>query len=181
MLETIFGVCAIAGGTALLLRMALLLLGIGDHDGLDDAGGADGHGEGATRLLSIQGISAFLVIFGLAGLAMGRQSGAAPELSVAVALAAGVGAMWVIARVFRLMGRLQSSGTLDLERAIGREGTVYLTIRPDSGGQVQLELQGRLGTFDAQSATNREIPTGRAIRVVDVRAGMLFVEPAETL
>jgi hypothetical protein len=44
---------------------------------------------------------------------------------------------------------------------------------------VQLELQGRLGTFDAQSATQREIPTGRPVRVVDVRAGVLLVEPAD--
>jgi hypothetical protein len=55
---------------------------------------------------------------------------------------------------------------------------VYLTIRSDGGGQVQLELQGRLGTFEAISATKVEIATGRQIRVVGVRAGALLVEPA---
>jgi membrane protein implicated in regulation of membrane protease activity len=178
MLDTIFLVCAVAGGAALVMRMALLLLGIGGESVFDGAGGADGHGDVGARLLSIQGVSAFLVMFGLAGLAMLRQSGASAELAVPVAFAAGLAAMWVIARVFRSMGRLQSSGTLDLGRAVGCEGVVYLTIRSDGGGQVQLELQGRLGTFEAISATKVVIATGRQIRVVGVRAGALLVEPA---
>jgi membrane protein implicated in regulation of membrane protease activity len=178
-LDTVFVFCAVAGGAALVLRMGLMLLGIGAESVFDDPGSLDGHGDVGTRLLSIQGISAFLVMFGLAGLAVTRQGAAPAGLAVPVAFAAGVGSMWVIARIFQLMGRLQSSGTLDLSRAIGREGVVYLTIHPGSGGQIQLELLGRLGTFDAQSATDVEIATGRRVRVVAVRGGTLVVEPAE--
>lgn len=177
MLDTIFVVSAIAGGAALVLRAGLMLLGIGDDSLSHDASAAHGEGEAATRLLSIQGISAFLVMFGLAGLALLRQSHAPAVLAVPVAFGAGLGSMWIIGKIFQLMGRLQSSGTLHLDAAIGRQGVVYLTIRPGSGGQVQVEVQGRLGTFDARSDGDGEIATGRQVRVVGVRAGVLIVEP----
>lgn len=177
MLDTIFLVSAIAGGASLLLRAGLMLLGVGDGHDLHDPGGAEPDGEGGTRLLSLQGVSAFLVMFGLSGLALLRQSRAPAVVAVPVAFGAGVGAMWVMAKVFQLMGRLQSSGTLDLDAAIGQEGVVYLTLRPGTGGQVQVEVQGRLGTFDARSDGSDEIATGRPVRVVAVRAGVLIVEP----
>lgn len=177
MLDTVFLVSAIAGGAALVLRACLMLIGVGDHSMAHDAPVADGDGEAGTHLLTIQGISAFLVMFGLAGLALLRQSHAPAVLAVPVAFGAGVGSMWIIGRIFQLMGRLQSSGTLRLDAAIGRQGVVYLTIRPGTGGQVQVEVQGRLGTFDAQSDGAAEIGTGRQVRVVGVRAGVLIVEP----
>lgn len=177
MLDTIFLVSAIAGGAALVLRAGLMLLGVGDDHALaHDASAAHGEGEAATRLLSIQGIAAFLVMFGLAGLAGLRQSHAPAVLAVPVAFGAGLGSMWIIGKIFQLMGRLQSSGTLHLDAAIGRQGVVYLTVRPGTGGQVQVEVQGRLGTFDACSAADDELATGRQVRVVGVRAGVLVVE-----
>jgi hypothetical protein len=57
-------------------------------------------------------------------------------------------------------------------------GVVYLTVRPGQGGQVQLTVQGRLGVYEARSDGGREIATGESIRVVDVRSGLLIVEPA---
>ena len=156
MLDAIFAVSALLGGAALALRTVLLLVGIGGDELLHhDVGHGDADGDAATRWLSLQGIAAFLLMFGLAGLALLRQSHLPGVLAVPAAVGAGAGAMWVIGRIFQLMGRLQSSGTLDLRRATGQEGVVYLTVRPESGGQVQVELQGRLGTFDAQSASNR--------------------------
>jgi hypothetical protein len=85
--------------------------------------------------------------------------------------------MWVIARVFRLMRGLESSGNVDLAGAIGEQGVVYLTLRPPAGGQVQITLQGRLGIYDAHGENDVEIPTGHPVRVVAVRAGALIVEP----
>jgi membrane-bound ClpP family serine protease len=38
-------------------------------------------------------------------------------------------------------------------------------------------VQGRLGVFEARSDGEREIATGKNVRVVDVRAGLLVVEP----
>ena len=184
MLDSLFVFSAILGGGAFVLRTVLMLLGVGDdhsfggdHDLGADAAGGGTHSDTdvGARLISIQGIAAFLMIFGLVGLALTREAGVGPQLSVLAALAAGLAAMWVVAKVFTMMLGLQSSGTLDLELAVGKEAVVYLTIKPGAGGQVQLNLQGRLGVFDAQSDSG-EIATGKTVRVVGVRASQLVVE-----
>lgn len=123
MLDRLFLVCAVAGGATLALRTVLMLLGIGDGHEIHDTGEVH-DGDAGLRLLSIQGVSAFLMMFGLVGLALLRQS-EVPGISAAtLALVAGGASMWGIGYVFHLMRRLQSSGTLDLRRAIGREGVV---------------------------------------------------------
>jgi membrane protein implicated in regulation of membrane protease activity len=177
MLDTIFLVCAIVGGAMLALRTVLMLFGVGDDHPMHAS--VDGHGDAdlGTQLLSIQGVSAFLTMFGLVGLALLRQSPVPGLVALPVALAAGFGSMWMIGRVFRLMRGLESSGNVDLAHAIGEEGVVYLTVRPPSGGQVQVTVQGRLGVFDAQAESESEIATGRRVRVVAVRGGALIVEP----
>lgn len=177
MLDAIFLVCAVVGGAALVLRTGLLLFGVGDD--LAAPPGVDGHGDAGMQLLSIQGVAAFLTMFGLVGLALLRQSPVPGVLALPVAFAAGLGSMWLIAAVFRLMRGLESSGNVDLRRAIGEQGTVYLTLRPPGGGQVQLSVQGRLGVYDAQAGDGSEIPTGRPVRVVAVRGGALVVEPLD--
>lgn len=173
MLDTLFLFCAIVGGGILALRIVVMLFGAGGHDAMHD----DGTGDAGTRLLSIQGISAFLVMFGLVGLALLRESNAPGAAALTLALLAGAFAMWAIAQAFRAMARLQSSGNLDLRHAIGKEGVVYLTVRPGGGGQVRVSVQGRLGVYEARSEDEQEIATGAGIRVVDVQAGQLIVEP----
>ncbi|HEU4430370.1 MAG TPA: NfeD family protein [Myxococcota bacterium] len=178
MLDSLFVFSALLGGGAFVLRTVLMLLGVGGDHGFGGDPGDVSHGDidAGARLVSIQGIAAFLMIFGLVGLALTREAALGPQLAVAISLAAGLAAMWVVARVFTLMMRLQSSGTIDLEHAVGEEGVVYLTIKPSSGGQVQLNVQGRLGIFDAQADGGGEIATGRTVRVVGVRANQLVVE-----
>ncbi len=185
MLDSLYVFSAVAGGAVFAVRTILMLLGIGDdhsfggdHDiSADHAGGAThSDSDAGTRLLSIQGIAAFLMIFGLVGLALTREAALNPQLSVAIALAAGLASMWAVGKMFSLMMGLQSSGTLDLAQAVGKEGVVYLTLKPGSGGQVQVNVQGRLGIFEAQASGSGEIATGRAVRVVGVRASQLVVE-----
>lgn len=192
LLDSLFLFSAVSGGATVALRMLLMLFGIGDdhsfggaHD-LGAPGAADSASAAAadsrsdtdagTRLLSIQGVAAFLMMFGLVGLATTREAGLAPPVSVSIALVAGVAGMWIVAKVFGAMMGLQSSGTLDLAHAVGQEGVVYLTVRPDRGGQVQISLQGRLGIYDAQTNGGADLATGHPIRVVAVRANSLVVE-----
>jgi membrane protein implicated in regulation of membrane protease activity len=198
LLDSLFLFSAVIGGATVALRMLLMLFGIGDDHsfgGAHDVGAVDsaevgGHPGGGsaqpadsrsdtdagTRLLSIQGVAAFLMMFGLVGLAMTREAELAPPFAVSIALVAGFGAMWALAKVFTAMLGLQSSGTLDLERAVGQDGVVYLTVKPGSGGQVQVSIQGRLGIYDAQTNGSAELATGRPVRVVAVRANNLVVE-----
>jgi hypothetical protein len=111
-----------------IVRTLLQLIGVGAGDVVDgdvgDANDVHPSSDSGFRVLSLQGIGAFLMMFGLVGLALVRQSGVSETLALVPAAAAALGSVWVIGRVFSMMGRLQSSGTMSIANAIGQEGTV---------------------------------------------------------
>lgn len=177
-LDHIFMGCAGFGGALFLVQMVLQFLG---HDSSDGGISTDhdvsGTADVSFKLLSFQGLTAFFMMFGLVGLAMHRQSGAAPALSAGVGAAAGLLAVWVIGRLFSGLKKLQSSGTMDVRNAVGQEGEVYLTIPPGGTGQVRVRVQNQLRTMDAATSGGEPIKTGARVRVVSTSvAGVLMVE-----
>ncbi|MBK6847731.1 MAG: hypothetical protein IPG96_09415 [Proteobacteria bacterium] len=190
-IDKVFLLFAIAGGALFALR---LVLAFATGSGLDDGGDADvshvgaahdggaAHGHDGTadlafKLLSFQGMTAFFMMFGLVGLALSRAHAMPAIGAVAGGLGAGLLAVWLISRIFRLFSRLQSSGTLNLRNAIGVEGTVYLGIPAQGTGQVQLAVQGRLLVVDAASRDGQALATTTRVRVVEVSgASVLLVE-----
>lgn len=185
-LERLFVLCAAFGTILFVVRLVLMFLGGGHGDA--DAGGADGadiHDGGvhdysesdlSFKALSLQGITAFFMMFGLVGWAMIRQGNIPAVWSIVGGTAAGLATVWVMKKIFQMAGKLQSSGTLNLQNAVGQEGTVYLTIHPGQAGKVQIALQGRLSVLNATADGNQEIKTGQTVRVVRVSADTLVVE-----
>jgi len=183
-LDTIYLVCAVAGGTVLVLRLLLMLFGLDhgdsgdfdtsvdlDHDALADAG----HGDGSMfTFLSIQSISGFFTMFGLVGLGL-LQINATNLWSLVGALAAGLFTAWCTGMIFLALRRLQSEGTLVIGNAVGQTGTVYLTIPETGTGSVNVAVQGSLRTLDAVSQGGNRIPTGSIIKVVGITAGKILV------
>lgn len=196
-LDSLFLVCAIIGGVLFLVRMAMQLFGghsadgdlhadgdldIGDLDHGDvdhvdfDAAEVDhGHFVADVKLLTLQGIMAFLVMFGLVGLALSRQSGFGGFFSILGAMLVGVATMWAIAKIFSLATKLQSSGTVDNTAAIGQEGKVYLSIPADGVGKIHLSVQSRFREYEAVSHSEVPIETGERVRVVAVKDGRIMV------
>jgi hypothetical protein len=171
-LQQFFLYCAIGGGALFLVQLVLSMVGAGDAD--IDFGGdhpPTGHtsADTAFKILSLQGLTAFFGMFGLVGLAMITESKAGPFMSVFAAMLGGAFTTWVIAKIFRAAHSLQSSGTLDLAKAVGSTGTVYLRIAPDKPGKVTLNLQGRLVQLDAV-CTGQTLDTGSEVRVERVLA-----------
>ncbi len=185
-LEILFLVCAAIGAVFLLIRLILLSVGGGvDHDvgfDLSDSGGdapLDLHhvdSDVGFTILSVHGLSAFLMMFGLVGFAFYRQSNSGAPLALAGGFAAGLASVWIIGRIFRFFGSLQSSGTLATRDAVGSSGTVYLKIPAGGTGRVMLSFQGRLREFDAVAADGSEIATNSAVRVTAVNGNVLVVE-----
>ncbi|UCC17926.1 MAG: methyltransferase domain-containing protein, partial [Dehalococcoidales bacterium] len=76
--------------------------------------------------------TSFLMMFGLVGLAFYRQSKAGIFVSIIGASAAGVASVWIIGRLFILSKKLKSSGTIQIDNAVGAQGKVVITdIRPE--------------------------------------------------
>jgi membrane protein implicated in regulation of membrane protease activity len=175
-LEYFFLACAVIGGVLFLFRLGLFFLGGGDADIDADIPGETGSGDtdDSFRFLSIQGLSAFFLMFGLVGLALLRE-GVYQAVSLIAGVAAGVFTVWVVSQIFVQMKKLQSDGTLQMKNAIGQEGTVYLNIPQDGTGQVRITVQGRLRIFDALSANHQPIFTGEGIRVIKLVSGKVLV------
>jgi hypothetical protein len=167
-LHQFFLYCAIGGGVLFAVQVVLSLLGMGDAD-LDFGGhhgGETGHtsADTAFKVISLQGLTAFFGMFGLVGLALHDQERAHPAISVLGASAAGSLTTFLIARIFRAARKLETSGTLDLQKAVGATGTVYLRIAPNKPGKVTLSVRGRLIELDAVTSADT-LETGTEVRV----------------
>jgi len=189
--EQVYAVSALIGGLLFIIRTLMTLISGFDHAGADIGGHGDfggGHGDSgghasdtsgeadtSFRALSIQGITAFFMMFGLVGLALSRQSGVGAAVSSVGGTLAGLITVWVIGRVFMSLGKMQSDGTLNYNNAIGKEGTVYLTIPSSGQGQVNVAIQEQLQLCQAVAAEKSPISTGERVVVVDVIDGHILV------
>jgi len=193
-LEKIYLACAVFGGGFFILRTILMLTGIGDTDTDADAGDFDhadvdhedhfedldhgdhGHGDSGLKLLTVQGLTAFIMMFGLTGFAVSHSSVLGSVFTIGIGILVGLFAMWLVAKGFELMKSLQSSGNIQIYDAIGEEGTVYLTIPAEGIGKIRITISGRLKVVDAVSQDKVELKTGTGVRVTEISTGgMLLV------
>lgn len=160
----------------------------GDTGGHHDATGDDTqHAVNASHLntawlfsvITFRTVIAALTFFGLAGLAT-QSAGASTPTVLLVAVASGVGAMYGVYWIMQSLYRLRAEGTVRVDRAIGKQATVYLTIpgHNTGAGKVQMNLQNRTMEYRATTAGDT-IPTGAKVVVVNVvAADTLEVQPA---
>ncbi len=184
-MNTLFGICAVLGGTVLVCQFVLTLFGLGHaHDFVDHipgdvgdvghAGGDDGHAQqehGSNwffGIITFRTVVAALTFFGLAGLAM-ESGGAATGPTLIVALGSGVAAMYGVHSMMQFLAGMRADGTVRIDRAVGQTGTVYVTIpaRRGGAGKIQMNLQNRTMEFPALTASD-ELPPGATIKVVNV-------------
>lgn len=179
-LERFFALCAAIGGVTLLIRIVLMLIGADGSDSVDtDVASADvdisDAADAGFRIISLQGLTGFFMMFGLVGLALSRQSEVSQPIAAGGGIAAGLLSMVVISWIFNAMTKLQSDGTLNIKSAVGQRGTVYLTIKPKQGGKVSITIQGRLCVLNAITDGDEPIPTGEMVEVVRVTSSNVLV------
>lgn len=177
--NTIYLICAVAGGVILALRVVLMLVGLDQGDApdvsmeIDTPDAHTGFGNGAS-FLSLQSIAGFFTMFGLVGMGL-LQIGSSEIVSLLGALGAGLLTAWATGMIFLQMRRLQSEGTMVITNAIGQVGSVYLTIPEQGSGVVTVTVQGAQRSLDAVSEHGQRIPTGSMVRVVSITAGKILV------
>lgn len=170
-LEWIFLVCAILGGLAMLVQIALSLVG-GDHDVHVDSGdaGMPDHEGGVGSWVSLRAIVALITFFGLGGM-FGLSRDMSAAASVGVGAACGFGALVVTGVMLQQFAKLRATGTVDIHNAVGAEAKVYLTVpaAKAGAGAVTVAIQGRTMQFRAITA-GAELKTGELCRVRSVHA-----------
>ena len=179
LMEIIFVSCAVLGGILFFIMMLLMMVGdvlggVTDAIGLDiDARG------GAFEILSVQGLSVAVMMFGLTGMFGLSATGS----DVVAVLAGGVGAaagMYGMGKMMYGINQLQADGTVNYNDAIGQRGQVYSRIKPNETGEIQVPVDGTLKTLLARAQDKSLlIPSGEFIRVVDVIGSTMIVVPLE--
>jgi hypothetical protein len=182
-IEIIYWASTIIGGTLFILRLVMMFIGGGlSDDGLDsalDTGGDVISGDHADadisfKLLSLQGLTSFFMMFGLVGLAL-LKADVPVLLTVLGGMIAGLITVAISGLIFSQMKRLQTEGTINIQNTIGTDGSVYLTIPKNGTGQVQIIVQGSLKIFDAVSNTKNMIATGEKVHVTGVASGNTLI------
>ncbi|MGL4525166.1 MAG: NfeD family protein [Spirochaetia bacterium] len=175
--SSVFLFLAIFGGIVSALRFLLYFFGVAGESaiGFEDDGGVSNVGSDTFNVLNLHTIAAFCLIGGLVGYGS-LQANLSLWIASLAATGSGVLAVFVLAKVFLLAKKLHSDGTIKLSSALGKTGTVYLTIRPQTGGQIQIRLQERLMTLNAYTHEDVGIPTGELVRVIDIEGENLIVE-----
>jgi hypothetical protein len=179
LMEIIFVSCAVLGGILFFIMMLLMMVGdvlggVTDAIGLDiDAGG------GAFEILSVQGLSVAVMMFGLTGMFGLSATGS----DVVAVLAGGIGAaggMYGMGKMMYGINQLQADGTINYNDAIGQRGQVYSRIKPNETGEIQVPVDGTLKTLLARAQDKSMlISSGEFIRVVDIIGSTMIVTPLE--
>jgi membrane protein implicated in regulation of membrane protease activity len=188
-MDTFYLLCALVGGTILVCQFVMTVLGLsgdaGDASGdvAADAGGIDGgaidvpdHATGHHRhttewffkVISFQTVVAAFAFFGLAGKA-GTAADLPPMTTLIVAVAAGLAAMYGVYFLLRAMHKFNSDGTVRIQRALGRPGTVYVPVpgAKAGAGKVYVNIQNREMEYLAMTPHER-LPTGAKVVVTGV-------------
>lgn len=135
-----------------------------------------GDGTAGLNLLTLRGLVAFFTLFGWSGLLF-CQLGLHWLLALFLGIQLGIVGMVAVAFILREALRLQADGTLDIRNALGRAGSVYLTIPAERRGQgkVNVLVQEQIREFEAVTDSETPIPTGAEVIIVAITNGDTLV------
>lgn len=132
---------------------------------------------GGGNLYTFRNLINFLLGFGWSVILL-EDAIPALGLRLVVAVAVGVALVALVMWLFRLLGKMQQSGNIDVYKsAVGCEGTCYLTIPAGRSGEgkVQISIGGAVREYNAQTEDAEPISTGTPIKVVDVINGITLL------
>lgn len=170
----VFYLIGIIAGLLLIVQIILMTLGIGFDLDLDFASEDTGVG-----FLSLRSLTAFFFAFGWTGV-IAKEAGRSTTVSVVVATAVGLSVYVIVALIWRHFQKLNESGSVDYQNAVGETGSVYLPISAnrEGAGKVEVMVQGRLKMIDAYTEAAEQIPARSRVKVIEVvDPSTVLVEP----
>jgi membrane protein implicated in regulation of membrane protease activity len=186
--QQIFVCVAIPSTVLMAVQFVLTLIGIGDmgadadvdaaspeldldiEDVTDAVDGRDPFDYGmAFRLFTLRGLVAFLAVMGWTGYALGDGS-LGYGVAVVISIVAGFLMMLAIAALAYLFEHLQSNGNIQITNAIGKSGTVYLTVpkNREGKGKINAVVQERYGEYEAVTDENEPLPFGTEVVIIAI-------------
>jgi len=190
--QKLFAYVAIPSTLLLIIQTVLLAIGMGqgdsdadDPDIVDGDIDLDGDTEGAIdsdpglRIFTVRGFVAFFCTFGWMGILLTKNNiGELPAFLISLVF--GLLCMFGLAYMLKAVLKLQSSGNISISNALGKSGTVYLSIPPkrEGRGKINIYLQDRYCELEAVTDYEDKIPVGAEVTVVSLSGdGVLVVVP----
>ncbi len=179
-MELLFKACAIFGSIILILQTLMNFFGL-DAEAEDIADIGDDLEMGDEYLdthavstyffgiLSFRSVIAGIAFFGIGGL-IGVSAGFPPIISIWFGIGMGLPAMILVGLLMQVMYKLKSDGSLNMNNAIGSQGTVYLGIPENNTGigKVTISIQNRTLELNAVTMEEEAITTGTLIEVCEL-------------
>jgi hypothetical protein len=173
--QQIMFVIAVSSSAVMLIFLVLMLIGVdgSDFDGVDtpdlDVDFLNDEplsGIGGLRILTLKGVLAFLSIGAWTAYLFVDLLG--PIFSSLIGVVLGFVAAFLQALAYRAMMRLESSGNIDYNNAVGKTGTVYMRVpKLKSGkGKVTLVIQERYAEIDAVTEEEEDILPKTSIVII---------------
>ncbi|MDF2511172.1 MAG: hypothetical protein K0S04_1038 [Herbinix sp.] len=149
--------------------------------------GVDGDpGQGVFSMLAVglvptsaMALSTLAIVFGAVGSIM-TYKGVAGIITFLVAIVIGYAAAVIVQSFIRTLKRIQVENTgVDEKELILYDGTVVDTILPGQLGSVSfLTLKNIRVSYPARCIDEEmRLPTGRVVRVIEIKNGIFIVEP----
>lgn len=154
-----------------VIQTILTFTGMDADSGLDVPDGSfDTNGDAGSfpfQLFTFRNFINFFLGFGWTAIALTGKTNTVTViiLSVAVGLALVAAVMYI----FYLMSKMEQSGNIEIQSAVGCKGSVYLTIPASRQGEgkVQISIQGAVREYNAM--TEEEVlPNGCPIVVTQI-------------
>jgi len=165
----VYVICAVFGGTFIVLQLLLMMFGFGGTDEASDFGDAAEHlTADIFQMLSLRTLTAGIAFFGIGGLA-GWAGTNSLAISVLIAVISGLIAIYAVYYLYLSVARMRADGSLSEKTLVGASGSVYVRIPATKSGigKVLVTQQGRTVEYEAMTA-GEELKSGTPIVVVAV-------------
>ncbi len=135
-----------------IIQTILTFIGMDSDSGMDLPDDFDTDaGNLPFQLITFRNFINFFLGFGWTFITLSGKTGVV--LSAVVSVLVGIALVAAVMYIFFLMSKMEQSGNIEIQHAVGCRGNVYLTI-PGSRkgeGKVQITIQGAIREYDAMT------------------------------
>jgi hypothetical protein len=173
---SIFWFCALSGSGMFLIQLILNIYGIGNQETFETAEissntiadrGQNSADVKMFKWLSMQTITGFLMMFGWSAITCQNEFKTESSVTIGISLISGLFTALIIRFIFKLAGKLKSSGTVyKIEDAVGKEGYLYQSISKGGKGKVSLSIENLTYEIDAISENYQDLPSFIRVKII---------------